>query len=177
MHVCVCVWLTFCFPPLPFFPPLPPFALATLARKPDTSLKLSLVFHFFPLFLPPKPNFWSLNFLLALGLSKEQNNFSFPWKVLEYCALYLGWQCAQLKWNTLPLLVHCFLGALRRVFTLLVSFQEIQFVGHSWKWGWSEIRTLDSKTHSSISISVLFSKCTINYINTFFTFVFVLWRL
>lgn len=66
----VYVWLTFCFPPLPFFPPFPPFAWATLARKLDTSLKLSLVFHFFPLFLPPKPNFWSLYFLLALGLPK-----------------------------------------------------------------------------------------------------------
>lgn len=65
----MCVWLTFC-PPLPFFPPLPPFAWATLARKLETSLKLSLVFHFFPLFLPPKPNFWSLYFLLALELSK-----------------------------------------------------------------------------------------------------------
>lgn len=62
--------LTFCFPPLPFFPPLPPLAWATLARKLETSLKLSLVFHFFPLFLPPKPNFWSLYFLLALALSK-----------------------------------------------------------------------------------------------------------
>lgn len=36
--------------------------------------------------------------------------------------------------NTLPLFVQCFLGALRSIFTprLLVSFQEIQFVGHSW---------------------------------------------
>lgn len=39
--------------------------------------------------------------------------------------------CTQLKLN-LPLLVHWFIGALRRIFTrLLVSVQEIQFVGHS----------------------------------------------
>lgn len=76
-----CVWLTFCFPPLLFFPP---FAWATLARKLDTSLKLSLVFHFFPLFLPPKPNFWSLYFLLALGLLKKRPQFEKTRKTSAY---------------------------------------------------------------------------------------------
>lgn len=66
--------LTFFFPPLANL--FPPFPWAVLARNPETSLELSFVFLLDPFFFPPKPNFWSLYFLLALGLKTEEHKES-----------------------------------------------------------------------------------------------------
>lgn len=56
--------------------------------------------------------------------------------------------------NNLPLLAHSLFGDLRSwFFAHLFSFQEIQFVSHSWEQGGSEILHLDLKTFSPANVS------------------------